>query len=116
MTQLDPVQVGTVEISAARDLAALVRGRRIDAGWSQTVLADRAGVSRQWLSALERGKASVEVGLVLRVLDVLGVDLAARDRDGGPAPDRHPVDLDRLLDEHRAEVDEEPHPGAGPVA
>lgn len=51
---------------------------------SQSDLADAAGVSRQWLSALERGKRTAEIGLVLRVLDTVGLTLVATTR-----PDPH---------------------------
>lgn len=87
-------------IRTVGDVAAVVRGRRADVGLSQTALAEQAGVSRQWLSALERGKASAEVGLVLRVLEVLDLELSTGER--APAGgDRHPIDLDVVLDRHR---------------
>lgn len=57
------------------DLGAAVRGRRRDLGWSQHRVADLADVSRRWLSSLESGKPSVELDLVLRVLDAVGLEL-----------------------------------------
>lgn len=79
-----------MRIRTVHDLASLVRGRRLDAGWAQGELATRAGVSRKWVSDLERGKASVELAGVLRVIDALGIDLASTDpdtaTDAGPRP------------------------------
>ncbi|MFK5634280.1 helix-turn-helix domain-containing protein [Ornithinimicrobium sp. LYQ103] len=67
-----------------RDLGAAVRRARREAGLSQQALADRAGVSRQWLSRMEAGKGpSVELGKVLDVLAALGL---AVDLGAAPAP------------------------------
>lgn len=70
-------------LSTVRDLGAAVRRARRAAGLSQQALADRAGVSRQWLSRLESGKGpAAEMGKVLDVLAALGlaVDLVAAPR------------------------------------
>ena len=40
-------------------------------GLTQADLAARAGVSRKWLSEVENGKDTVELGLFLRLLDQL---------------------------------------------
>jgi HTH-type transcriptional regulator/antitoxin HipB len=89
-----------------RHLAATVRGRRQDLGLTQGELAARAGVSRPWLSELEGGKATAEIGLVLRVVDALGLRMELRAPDvADAAPERQPVDLDALLDDYEAEGD-----------
>lgn len=83
-------------------MAAMVRGRRTDLRMSQAELAKRAGVSRKWISEFERGHLSAEIGLVLRVLDMLGLAFDLIDSEQ-PAPDgaaRQP-DLDALLAEQR---------------
>ncbi len=53
-------------------------------GWIRA-LAKRVGVSRQWLIEAERGKPRAEVGLVLRMLDALGVRLAVDESEISPA-------------------------------
>jgi y4mF family transcriptional regulator len=50
-----------------------MRGRRTDLGLSQVELARLAGVSRKWISEFEGGHLSAEIGLVLRVLEALGL-------------------------------------------
>jgi HTH-type transcriptional regulator/antitoxin HipB len=61
-------------LRTVRDVGAAVRRARGEAGLSQQALADRAGVSRQWLSRVEAGKGpSVEMGKVLDVLAALGL-------------------------------------------
>ena len=56
-------------------------------------------MSRKWVSDLERGKASVELAGVLRVIDALGIDLASTDTatDAGVRPPVPTVDLDAHL-------------------
>ena len=58
-----------------RDLGAAVQGLRQSSGLTQGELAARAGVSRKWISEMENGKATAEVGLVCRVLECLGAHL-----------------------------------------
>jgi len=68
-----------LRISNARDLGHYVRNQRREAGLNQSDLAVRAAVSRRWLSDLEAGKPTVEVGIVLRVLAALGQLVDVRD-------------------------------------
>lgn len=59
-----------------RDLGAALRDARRRAGLSQQELADRARVSRQWLSRLETGSnPGAELRKVLDVLGALGLSL-----------------------------------------
>jgi HTH-type transcriptional regulator / antitoxin HipB len=59
------------------DLGAVIRDRRKQLKRNQAGLADEIGVSRQWLIELEHGHPRAELGLVLRVLDALGINLDA---------------------------------------
>jgi HTH-type transcriptional regulator/antitoxin HipB len=80
-------------VRTARDLGAAVRDARLRKGWTQAELANRMGVSRQWVISLEQGKVSAELGTALRAVATLGMvaDLVeAPIRDTG-------IDLDRLL-------------------
>jgi len=86
-----------VRIRTPHDLASLARGRRRDLGWTQTEVARRAGVSRKWVSDFETGKTSVDLGVVLRVLEVLDLSLVSAVAEPGPGD----VDLDRHLDRFR---------------
>jgi HTH-type transcriptional regulator/antitoxin HipB len=64
-----------MRIRSIRDVAASVKGRRQELGLSQAELARRAGVSRKWVYEFEAGKPAAELGLVLRVLEPLGLTL-----------------------------------------
>jgi y4mF family transcriptional regulator len=80
------------------ELAALIRSRRKLRGLSQTQLAALAGVSRDWIIGLEKGRSTVEFGLVLRTAKALGLSLSLN-----PIPDSPPVssiNLGDLLGDH----------------
>jgi HTH-type transcriptional regulator / antitoxin HipB len=79
-----------VRIGDSRDLGLYLRSQRRQAGWSQAKLCEQSGVSRRWLSDLESGKATAEVGLVFKVVAALNLMV-----DLQPAP---PPEID--LDEH----------------
>lgn len=80
-----------MRINNAVDLGKYVRERRRAEGMTQQRLAEHAGVSRRWLSGLEAGKPSAEIGLVLRVVAALGLFADIR-----PAP-KPEIDLDEYL-------------------
>lgn len=95
-------------INSIRDLASLARGRRRDLRLTQAELAERMGVSRQWVAGFEAGKPGAGLNLVIRLLDALDLRLAvneeeeesrgARRRD---EPAAEEIDLDALLERHR---------------
>lgn len=91
-----------MKITSTRDLATAVRGRRQSLGLSQADLATRAGVSRPWLSDVEAGKPTAEIGRVLRLVDALGLRLdLTPENNQNPDEPTTSVDLDTLLDEYR---------------
>jgi hypothetical protein len=49
----------------------------------------------------ERGKRTAELGLAIRLLDTLELDLDVQERDHAPPPAAAAVDLDRLLEEYQ---------------
>ncbi len=58
-------------------LGELVRQARESMGLSQTAFADLVGVGRRFVSELENGKATLELGKVMAVCSAAGVDLIA---------------------------------------
>lgn len=87
-------------IRSIRDLAAAVRGRRRDLGWSQSDLATKARVSRKWVSEFEAGKSRADLGLVIRVLEELGLAIDVRER-ARLRDAKDAVDLGAVLERHR---------------
>jgi y4mF family transcriptional regulator len=83
-------------LNNARDLGLYVRDRRRRLGLTQADVAASAHVSRRWLSDLEGGKTTAEVGLVFKVLHALDVGL-----DASPAEHASgAIDLDDVLRAH----------------
>ncbi|MDY7106440.1 MAG: helix-turn-helix domain-containing protein [Actinomycetota bacterium] len=83
-------------VRTSMELGEEIRRARTEAGLSQAALAARAGVGRPWLSELEGGKRTVEVGRVLSVLGALDLAINLVPR---PVPAPGEIDLDALLDE-----------------
>ncbi|WP_082221879.1 helix-turn-helix transcriptional regulator [Mesorhizobium loti] len=67
-------------IASSADLGRLVRKVREGRGLSQQEFADLAGVGRRFLSELENGKLTLELGKVLKVVNAAGIALLARER------------------------------------
>jgi len=91
--------IDDMRVRTSKDLGALIRQRRRELGLNQQALAERVGVSRQWIVEVEQGKPRAELALVLRALDVLGLRLTAQhDKSGPDAPMRTPgVDIDAVV-------------------
>jgi HTH-type transcriptional regulator/antitoxin HipB len=66
----------TMNIISVKDLASLIKQERKARAWTQAQLAERSGVSRDWIITLEQAKPSVELALVLRTLKALNLPLA----------------------------------------
>ena len=74
-------------INSPKDIARFVRQRRKELGWSQETLASQLAVSRQWINALEGGKATVQMDLLLRALKLLNITITF-------SPGRAPAESD----------------------
>lgn len=68
-----------MQIRNAIDLGAAIRDRRRTLKLAQSQLAQRIGVTRQWIIDIEKGKPRAEIGLALRALDALGLHLTLAD-------------------------------------
>ncbi len=62
-------------IHTVEELGAAIRHRRRQLNWDQQSLAARVGVSRQWIVEIEAGKPRAEIGLLLRTLRALDLQL-----------------------------------------
>ena len=67
-------------LATAADLGAVVRERRKALGMTQQDVADAAGTGRRLVSELEAGKPTLEIGKILAVCQVLGLDLGVTTR------------------------------------
>lgn len=64
-----------IKITEVRDLGRILRSVRKSAHVRLDDLAGFAGVSKQFVSDLEHGKETIRLGLVLKVLDEIGLHL-----------------------------------------
>ena len=66
-------------------------------------LADKVGVSRQWIIEAEKGKARAEIGLILRTLNAVGIDLRTEERSPQQPAKRAAAgpDIDAIVAEAR---------------
>jgi transcriptional regulator with XRE-family HTH domain len=97
---LDIVPRSAVRVRNIVDAGAVIRDARMTRGWSQSELAERIGVVRQTVAALERG-AGVGLDVFIRAA-TLGVDLIAMASGSTPPGYAGPpagavVDLDAVL-------------------
>lgn len=85
-------------IRTPADLGAVIRDRRKELKLPQATLAKRIGVSRQWVIEVEHGHPRAELALVLRAVDILGIQL---DADIAPMMDQprrsRTVDIDSIV-------------------
>ena len=70
-----------MRVQTMAELGALVRNARERAGLTQTELAQRARVSREWLQKVEAGRTSAEMPRVLAVLAELDLVLDISTRE-----------------------------------
>lgn len=84
-----------MEVRNSAEVGLCIRERRRELGIDQRTLAARIGVSRQWVVAIEKGKARAEVGLVLRALTALGLAVDIRPTVAGP------TEIDEIVDRAR---------------
>lgn len=68
------------DIRTAADLGQMVKKAREDSGMTQQEFADLAGVGRRFVSELENGKPTIEIGKALKVAHGAGISLHGRQR------------------------------------
>lgn len=69
-----------VTVSTTREIGLVIRAMRRDAGMTQVELASACGCSQRFISQVERGKQTAELGKVLDVLATLGITVSLTNR------------------------------------
>lgn len=95
-----------MHVRTPKELGLAIQERRKQLGLDQAELARRAGVSRQWVIAVEQGKPGAALGLVLRALKALDLplwlgELPVAVSSHSPSASTPAVDLDAVLDRAR---------------
>ena len=88
-----------MKVRTPLEIGLVIREMRRELNLTQAELAYKIGVGRQWISAIEHGKSRVELGLVLRALQALGLAFST---DTGKRLPRSgdsisPVDIDAVI-------------------
>ena len=84
-TSLDPAYG---KISSAEELGRVIRLKRKEIGVRQEIAAGMAGVGTKFLSQLENGKETAELGKALQVLRKMGLDVYIFPRSVAPFKER----------------------------
>lgn len=69
-----------MKIKSVEELGEAIRTRRKELHYTQAFLAEFTGFSVSFISDVERGKATAEIGKTLRLLMILGLDLSVERR------------------------------------
>ena len=69
-----------MKVNSAKDVGAAVRSTRKKAGLTQRELAAACGCGVRFLSDLENGKPTIELGRSIRVLNTLSLDIEITER------------------------------------
>ena len=64
-----------MKISDPAELGAAIRTRRKELGYTQSYLSEFTGFSISFISDLERGKATAEIGRTITLINLLGLDI-----------------------------------------
>jgi HTH-type transcriptional regulator / antitoxin HipB len=100
----DTRQATGMRIRTVPELGLIIRERRRKLGLGQRALAAKVGVSRQWIVEVEQGKARAAVGLVLRTLEALDLQVDVEAAGSAPPSTSAPIvdiDLDAVIDKAR---------------
>lgn len=71
------------QIFSTSDLGKAIRVRRRELGYTQSELADMLGIGVTYISNIENGKETAEIGKALRIVQMLGMDLFVERRGRG---------------------------------
>ena len=69
-----------MKIRSVEELGEEILTRRKELHYTQAFLAEFTGFSVSFISDVERGKATAEIGKTLRLLMILGLDLSVERR------------------------------------
>ena len=69
-----------MRVTDMREMGTVMRKRRKELGYTQQFLSDVTGLSVSFISEVENGKETAEVGKVIRYLSFLGLNVLLEER------------------------------------
>ena len=70
-----------MKITDAASLGSAIRARRKELHYTQSDLAEFTGFSTSFISDLERGKETAEIGKAIFLINLLGMDFCLENRE-----------------------------------
>ncbi len=69
-----------MKVVDSKTLGQIIRDRRKELNYTQAFLAEFTGLSVTFISDVERGKPTAEIGKVIQLLHILGMDVLVEKR------------------------------------
>lgn len=69
-----------MKIDSVKDFGTVIKNRRRELGYTQQYLSDFTGISVSFISDLENGKTTIELGKALYLASLLGIDCTLQSR------------------------------------
>ena len=76
-----------MKVNNTGELGRMIRERRKELGYTQGFLSEYSGLSASFISNLENGKETAEIGRVLFLINLLGLDVELKTRGKWPDED-----------------------------
>jgi len=87
-----------IALRTPEQIGAAIRLKRKQKGLTQSALAEQLGVERKWVIRLEAGNPAAELALVIRALELVGIQALLRDQERKvEAPRAVPSRLDEVF-------------------
>ena len=67
-------------ITSAEEFGKAIKNRRKELGYTQSYVSEFTGLSVSFLSELENGKKTAEIGKAIEVANILGLDIEMKRR------------------------------------
>ncbi|MCF0131043.1 MAG: helix-turn-helix transcriptional regulator [Pseudobutyrivibrio sp.] len=69
-----------MKIDSSKDFGQMIKKRRKQLGYTQQYLAEYTGLSASYISNLENGKGTAEIGKAIYLANLLGLDIIMKER------------------------------------
>ena len=69
-----------MKINNTKMFGEIVRDRRKKLGFTQKYICEVSGISASYISDLENGKATIELGKAIHLANLLGIDIELNER------------------------------------
>ena len=69
-----------MKINDTKSFGEIIKKRRKKLGYTQKYVSDVSGISASFISDLENGKATIEIGKAIYLANLLGIDVFLNER------------------------------------